>query len=80
MAIPCLPDTLRIELVPNRVVSIGYKFNSFETIEMLRDRQAWRDMQAVFQSAALGLADLHKKHGVYHGGFHPTKIGFVGEL
>ena len=77
-SISSIPETMRIEVSPIKVINIGYKLDLGKTIQMLCDEQAWSVVRQAFESAAMALVDLHDKPQLYQGGLSLESIGFSG--
>lgn len=54
-----MPELPRIEVVPDKVISVGYNIGLASSITILRERQEWICIQRCFELAAVELVDLH---------------------
>ena len=57
--ISSMPELPRIEVVPDKVISVGYNIGLASSITILRERQEWICIQRCFELAAVELVDLH---------------------
>lgn len=74
-----MPTVPIIEVIADKVVTIGYPLNAASTISTDLQKKDWVGIKRILEAAGPALVDLHSKKGIFQGGIDFDTICYASQ-